>query len=110
MNITLSKARGGLSAPHRLAPLTQRGPILLSTFRMNTYKSVTKQRTLSLFRMNTYAKTGGGVSATLRSPRLSVILCSVCRQSIVRDGSTRSALRYPFFGPLFGETKNADAR
>jgi hypothetical protein len=31
----------------------------LSTFRMNTCKSVSKQRTLSPFRMNTYAKTGG---------------------------------------------------
>ncbi len=32
----------------------------LSTFRMNTCKSVSKQRTLSTCRMNTYAKTGGG--------------------------------------------------
>ena len=32
----------------------------LSTFRMNTCKSVSKQRTLGSFRMNTYAKTGGG--------------------------------------------------
>jgi hypothetical protein len=31
----------------------------LSTFRMNTCKSVSKQRTLSPSRMNTYAKTGG---------------------------------------------------
>src|SRR6202163_4039882 len=33
--------------------------IPLSTFRMNTCKSVSKQRTLSPSRMNTYAKTGG---------------------------------------------------
>src|SRR5216684_5940143 len=32
----------------------------LSTFRMNTYKSVSKQRTLSAFRMNTYEKQGRG--------------------------------------------------
>ena len=32
----------------------------LSTFRMNTCKSVSKQRTLSTSRMNTYEKTGGG--------------------------------------------------
>jgi hypothetical protein len=32
----------------------------VSTFRMNTCKSVSKQRTLSTSRMNTYAKTGGG--------------------------------------------------
>src|SRR5713226_2090697 len=32
----------------------------LSTFRMNTSKSVSKQRTLSTFRMNTYEKEGRG--------------------------------------------------
>src|SRR5260370_3649265 len=32
----------------------------LNTFRMNTYKSVSKQRTLSTFRMNTYEKQGRG--------------------------------------------------
>ena len=31
----------------------------LTTFRINTCKSVSKQRTLSTFRINTYAKTGG---------------------------------------------------
>jgi hypothetical protein len=40
--------------PHRALPFP------LSTFRMNTCKSVSKQRTLSTSRMNTYAKTGGG--------------------------------------------------
>ena len=30
-----------------------------NSFRMNTCKSVSKQRTLSIFRMNTYKKTGG---------------------------------------------------
>jgi hypothetical protein len=33
----------------------------LTTFRINTCKSVTKQTTLTIFRMNTYVKTGGGV-------------------------------------------------
>ena len=32
----------------------------LSTFRMNTSKSVSKQRTLTCFRMNTYVKQGRG--------------------------------------------------
>ncbi len=32
----------------------------LSPFRMNTSKSVSKQRTLSIFRMNTYEKQGRG--------------------------------------------------
>src|ERR1700732_2496142 len=41
--------------------------IPLSTFRMNTCKSVSKQRTLTPFRMNTYAKTGGrGYPSLLR--------------------------------------------
>ncbi|SRR5713226_10210890 len=50
--------------------------IPLSTFRMNTCKSVSKQRTLSTSRMNTYAKTGGGGSHTfapvfrIRLPRI----------------------------------------
>src|SRR6266851_5670536 len=33
----------------------------LTTFRMNTCKSVSKQRTLTIFRMNTYKKQGEGV-------------------------------------------------
>ena len=33
--------------------------LAITTFRMNTCKSVSKQRTLTPFRMNTYAKTGG---------------------------------------------------
>ena len=36
------------------------GRIPLTPFRMNTCRSVSKQRTLTTFRMNTYAKTGGG--------------------------------------------------
>jgi hypothetical protein len=53
----------------------------INTFRMNTCKSVSKQRTLSPFRMNTYAKTGGGGPSSfvclvclvcLRLPSLSV--------------------------------------
>ena len=36
--------------------------VRLSTFRMNTCKSVSKQRTLSPSRMNTCEKTGGGAS------------------------------------------------
>jgi hypothetical protein len=37
-----------------------RHPAVLTTFRMNTCKSVSKQRTLIIFRMNTYAKRGEG--------------------------------------------------
>jgi len=39
--------------------LTTHSP--LSTFRMNTCESVSKQRTLTTFRMNTYVKRGEGV-------------------------------------------------
>ena len=42
-------------------PKTRRKAPAISTFRMNTCESVSKQSTLSFFRMNTYAKTGGGV-------------------------------------------------
>src|ERR1700716_647235 len=35
----------------------------VTAFRINTCKSVSKQRTLSIFRINTYAKTGGGVKS-----------------------------------------------
>jgi hypothetical protein len=38
-------------------------PFLRKSFRMNTYKSATKQTTLTSFRMNTYKKTGEGVAA-----------------------------------------------
>jgi hypothetical protein len=48
-----------------LTPLPEGYPsALLSIFRMNTSKSVSKQRLLSPFRMNTYAKPPGG-SASL---------------------------------------------
>jgi hypothetical protein len=42
-------------------PRSARGHFLLSTFRINTCKCATKQRTLSAFRINTYAKSGEGV-------------------------------------------------
>jgi hypothetical protein len=39
---------------------------IVTTFRINTCKSVSKQRTLTTFRMNTYEKTGeGGSRASL---------------------------------------------
>ena len=46
---------------HRPVKLVQAPKILalVTTFRMNTCKSVSKQRTLTTFRMNTYAKPRG---------------------------------------------------
>src|ERR1700682_4207811 len=48
-----------------LQPPTAHYPLLtthspLTTFKINTCKSVSKQRTLTLFRINTYEKRGGG--------------------------------------------------
>jgi len=65
--VTLLSRRS--SSPNRRSPLHIRHSpqYLLSPFRMNTCKSVSKQRTLTIFRMNTYAKTGGG--GTLGYPR-----------------------------------------
>src|SRR5712692_8545799 len=43
---------------------------IVSSFRMNTCKSVSKQRTLTTFRMNTYEKRGGvgGVMVNQKMP------------------------------------------
>jgi hypothetical protein len=41
----------------------------LTPFRINTCKSVTKQKTLSMCTINTYAKTGGGGPAPVRRCR-----------------------------------------
>jgi hypothetical protein len=49
---------------HRATP-TSCGP---NPCRMNTCKSVSKQRTLTSFRMNTYEKRGGGGSSSVVTP------------------------------------------
>src|SRR5258708_6387728 len=63
-----------------------RNATLVSTFRINTYESVSKQRTLTAFRMNTYAKRGGGRSL-LRPPSLAPhsasIPCALTRLRIL---------------------------
>src|SRR6266849_703855 len=74
---------------------------ILTTFRINTCKSVSKQRTLTPFRINTYKKTGeGGTPANRRShnqqlpcsqlkqrpshaPRGASILCALIRLRIL---------------------------
>ena len=60
---TFVNGHRGACHTHRPLKPSQKPPPLsapLTTFRMNTCKSVSKQRTLSPFRMNTYAKTGEG--------------------------------------------------
>jgi hypothetical protein len=52
-----------------------RAPALpLSTFKINTSKSVSKQRTLTPSRMNTYAKTGEGWGCCSRSVVVAAVL------------------------------------
>ena len=64
----------------------------LSTFKINTCKSVSKQRTLSPSRMNTYVKPGGGGSIAAMSP---------CRGRALRPASERSkrSSLFPAFHP-----------
>jgi hypothetical protein len=45
--------------------------LAFNSFRINTYKSVSKQRTLTPFRINTYAKSRGANTANHRSDDLS---------------------------------------
>src|SRR5713226_3835850 len=61
-----------------LTPAMQSAPPL-STFRINTSKSVSKQRTLTTFRMNTCEKGGeGGCSPSLRTV-LPPVICFTWR-------------------------------
>src|SRR5260370_1793550 len=52
--------------PH-LRPLLPSHPLSVSTFRINTCESVSKQTTSSPFRINTYEKTGEGEGGTCSS-------------------------------------------
>jgi hypothetical protein len=71
-------------------PLTTHS--LLTTFRMNTCKSVSKQSTLTIFRMNTYAKQGEGgpYSEGPSGRKYCVPFTGSCRR---RSNCWRSALR-----------------
>src|SRR5258707_12765141 len=78
--------------------LTTRSP--LSTFRMNTCKSVSKQRTLTTFRMNTYAKQGeGGGGRGLGSSFAFAVKCAPwrlypqCAQSIAHTSRHHGGVR-----------------
>ncbi len=57
-------------APKFFSPLaTRHSPLALTTFRINTCKSVSKQTTLTSFRINTYEKhRGGGLPLAHYSP------------------------------------------
>ena len=79
------------SGPNRSSPLLTAGSRMpsVSAFRMNTCKSVSKQRTLTIFRMNTYVKTRGGrrgardtlahCISCVRQPSICFpLLCALC--------------------------------
>ncbi len=56
-----TRDRGVTAPPKSSSPLaTRHSPLPLTPFRINTCKSVSKQRTLTSFRMNTYEKQGEG--------------------------------------------------
>src|SRR5712664_2750294 len=56
-----TRDRGVTPPPKSFSPLaTRHSPLDLTPFRINTCKSVSKQRTLTTFRMNTYQKQGEG--------------------------------------------------
>src|SRR6202040_2209260 len=74
---------------------------LLSTLRMNTCKSVSKQRTLTFFRMNTYTKTGGG-GAPLRITRRH---CFDCRSVPTWSRRARTFTAHPHCAPKFRRVK-----
>ena len=68
--------------------LTTHSP--LTTFRINTCKSVSKQTTLTTFKINTYKKQGEGVPLHLQlrqrssyAPRGASIPCGLCRLRIL---------------------------
>jgi hypothetical protein len=49
----------------RLPHVTRHSSLATIFFKINTYKSVSKQRTLSTFRINTYEKRGEGEGVSL---------------------------------------------
>src|SRR5260370_28376164 len=73
--------------PLRLFTLSLEGSVILcpkstktatlTTFRINTCKSVSKQRTLTLLRINTYKKQGRGVP--LRTAGATPVVCATWR-------------------------------
>jgi hypothetical protein len=89
---TIASAKNSARAP----------AIPLSTFRMNTCKSVSKQRTLTPSRMNTYAKPRGRgarecsfVRLSTPAPRLSIVDSQLASVSPLSTAYTPNALPSP---------------
>ncbi len=88
-----TRDRGVTAPPKSSSPLaTRHSPLPLTPFRINTCKSVSKQRTLTTFRMNTYAKQGEGgpYSEGPSGRKYWVPFTGSCRR---RSNCCRSALR-----------------
>jgi hypothetical protein len=64
-------------------------------FRMNTSKSVTKQRTLNTFRINTYAKTGGGGRAIHLAQQKIFLQCFEANSLTIKYIAAKPASRTP---------------
>src|SRR5258708_1862683 len=61
-------SRGTLPYPSRRSPASSAETATLTTFRINTCKSVSKQRTLTPFRINTYEKPRGRGGTLTKTP------------------------------------------
>src|SRR6267154_1344454 len=67
----------------------------LTTFKMNTCKSVSKQRTLSTCRMNTYAKTGCGGPTPFPTFSLESLMCWYTLLRLRRTVAAKDILNPP---------------
>ncbi len=102
-SLACSALRGeGASTFHSRSPLSYPlSPCPSKPFRMNTCKSVSKQRTLTPFRMNTYEKMGGGgVLLLTRNPTRIPVLRSIATKDL---SSFATKDFYPACPDLVGE-------
>jgi hypothetical protein len=77
-----------------LRPLPRHFLLPPKSFRRNTCKNVSKQRTLTLFRMNTYEKhRGGGVLLLTRFPMRESVLRSIAAKDLSSDPKKVRGLR-----------------
>ncbi len=109
---------GGVTpSPKSFAPLvyperllrraTRHSPLALTTFRINTCKSVSKQTTLTSFRINTYEKRGGGgypsfpcLQRPASKPPASRTICATWRLYPLRPQSIAHTSRHHGGVPL----------
>jgi hypothetical protein len=91
-----TRDRGVTAPPKSSSPLvTRHSPLPLTTFRINTCKSASKQRTLTPFRMNTYEKQGEGGYPRRYRPGTSLTLFLATHPKNRGAGSDYSQLKLP---------------